>query len=463
MKNIAIVESYLTSRGWVKAIDSSSLLVPYVLCAQATELDYYIESGIPADRICDISIQKFESLKQSHKAFYEAALRYDKQFSVKLNRIITMDRILKEQNYEYALCYLGFIAQNVESFLTDNNISVVFQESTWAQELVIAEVSRMLGIKNYSPLTVRIPSARCGFFEYLSHDDMYHRENCCDMKEVAYEAFSAVVNKGEKPNYFYLEEPTTIATKQNFTSLFRQVRMIASGKKNFLCTPSLRQLIFSKVKMVIARKALLGSSLVFKRNVELPSSYILTTLHVQPESSIDVYGNTYANQIAFIQAISKTTPAKYKILVKEHLPSVGCRPRGFYHELSKIPGVILVDPREDSHTLIKKASMVISATGTSCFEAALLGIPAVTASKMFFSELMLVDQFNPYEESIEDLLALSSTMDNSPQSIVSKLERIICNSFDGNFADSRSYASAAEQENIEKMRLAFEEVAGSAS
>ena len=463
MKNIAVVESYLTSRGWVKAIDSSSLLVPYILCAQATELDYYIENGIPAERICDLSIQKFESLKQEHDAFYDAALCYDKQFSAKLNRIITMDRILKEKNYDYALCYLGFIAQRVDTFLTEHNISVVFQESTWAQELVIAEVCKMLGIKNYSPLTVRIPSARCGFFEYLSHDDMYHRKNTCDMKEVAYEAFSAVVNKGEKPNYFYLEEPATIATKQNLTSLFRQVRMIASGKKNSMCTPSLHQLILSKVKMVILRKALLGSSLVFQSNTALPSSYILITLHVQPESSIDVYGNTYANQIEFIQAISKTTPAKYKILVKEHLPSVGCRPKGFYKELAKIPGVILVDPRQDSHTLIKKASMVVSATGTSCFEAALLGVPAVTASKMFFSELMLVDQFNPYEESVEDLLSQANTIDNSPQSIVNKLERILCNSFDGNFADSRSYEAAAEQENIEKMRLAFEEVAGTCS
>lgn len=460
MKNIAIVESYLTTRTWVEAINSSSLLVPYILCAQKTELDYYTKNGIPAERICDISIQKFESLEHEHAEFSEIALRYEKQFSVKLNRIISMDRILKEKSYEQALCYLGFIAQSVDTFLTKYDIRAIFQETTWAQEIVIAEVAKVLKIKNYFPQTVRIPSSRSCFFEYLSTDEMYQREHACNMEDIASEAFFAVVNKGEKPDYFYLEEPTNIATRQNLISLFRQVRMMLSGKKNSMCTPSLHQLVFSKVKTAILRKALLETSLVFSSDMVVPSSYILITLHVQPESSIDVYGNTFANQIEFIQAISKTTPAKYKILVKEHLPSVGCRPKGFYKELSKISGVVLVSPKEDSHQLIKKASMVISVTGTSCFEAALLGVPAVTASKMYFSDLMLVDQFNPYKDSVEDLLLMSRTIDNSPQSRIKKLERILCNSFEGNFADSRSYEAVTERENIEKIRFAFEEVVG---
>lgn len=63
----------------------------------------------------------------------------------------------------------------------------------------------------------------------------------------------------------------------------------------------------------------------------------------------------------------------------------------------------------------------------------------------------------------EDLLALAGIVDNSPQSIVGKLERIICNSFDRSFTDSRSYAAVVEQENIEKLRIAFEEVSGSFS
>ena len=460
MKNIAIVESYLTTRTWVSAINNSSLLVSYIICAQKTELGYYIKHGIPAERICDISIQKFDSLQHENAEFYETALRYEKLFSVKLNRIISMDRILKEKSYDQALCYLGFIAQCVDTFLIKHNISVIFQEPTWAQEIVIAEVAKVLKIKNYFPQTVRIPSARSCFFEYLSFDEMYRREHAYNMEDVASEAFVAVVNKGKKPDYFYLEEPTNIATRQNFISLFRQIGMMLSGKRNSMCTPSLLQLIFSKVKTAILRKVLLKTSLVFSSEIVVPSSYILITLHVQPESSIDVYGNTFANQIEFVQAISKTTPARYKILVKEHLPSVGCRPKGFYKELSKISGVVLVGPKEDSHQLIKKASMVISATGTSCFEAALLGVPAVTATKMYFSDLMVVDQFNPYKDSVEDLLLMSSTIDNSPQNRIKKLERILCHSFEGTFADSRSYEAVAERENIEKIRFAFEEVVG---
>lgn len=460
MKNIAIVESYLTSRAWVKAVDSSSLLVPYVICAQAAELDYYLEQGVPADCICDISMQKFQSLMHKHDDFYREAMRYEKKFSVTLNRIISMDRILKTKNYETALCYLGFIAQRVDAFLSTNNISVIIEETTWAQDIVVAEVAKILKIKAYFPQTVRIPSARSCFLEYYSTDSMYCRETDWDMKEIVADAYSAVVNKGEKSGYFYVDESAKVASKQNIISLFRQVQMILSGKKNTMCSPKLRELVFDRLKRAVLRKILLDTSIVFPAETVLPSSYILIPLHVQPEVTIDVYGNTYANQIEFIQAISKTTPAKYKIVVKEHLPSVGCRPKGFYKELSKISGVILINPKEDSHKVIKSARMVISIAGTCSYEAALLGVPAVTASKTFFSDLMLVDQFNPYENSVEDLFSLVGSADNSPQTIVKKLESIVRNSFEGHFVDSRSYEGVGAEENVEKLRIAFEEIAG---
>jgi hypothetical protein len=67
---------------------------------------------------------------------------------------------------------------------------------------------------------------------------------------------------------------------------------------------------------------------------------------------------------------------------------VGKRPRGFYDSLKKLSNVRLISPWEDTHQLMASSSLVVSITGSCCWEAAnmkksslLLGNPLYPVGK----------------------------------------------------------------------------------
>jgi UDP-N-acetylglucosamine 2-epimerase len=189
-------------------------------------------------------------------------------------------------------------------------------------------------------------------------------------------------------------------------------------------------------------------------------SFILVTLHVQPEASIDVLASKYSNQIEFVRSIARTTPVSHKVLVKEHSNALGDRSYSFYKKLASIPRVTLVDPNIDSHYLIKSADLVISATGTASFEAAVLGTPAVTASEMFFSHLMVQKKFNPYVDDVKDLIQTGYLWKKkySKEMIVAGMVKILRNSFEGDTTDILSNPNVVKKKNIHLLEKAFKEL-----
>ena len=56
---------------------------------------------------------------------------------------------------------------------------------------------------------------------------------------------------------------------------------------------------------------------------------------------------------------------------------LGLRPRGFYRQIANMPRVILLGPEHSSFDLIGRAALTAVITGTSAWEALLLGKPAL--------------------------------------------------------------------------------------
>ncbi|MCI5059465.1 MAG: hypothetical protein MRY79_00170 [Alphaproteobacteria bacterium] len=99
--------------------------------------------------------------------------------------------------------------------------------------------------------------------------------------------------------------------------------------------------------------------------------YAYFALHVDPEASTLICAPYHANQTAVIEALSKNMPLSSVLLVKEHPIMIGKRPKDFYKKIAQMPNVVLVDHEEDSHELIKHASLVVTITGTVGWEALL--------------------------------------------------------------------------------------------
>ena len=110
---------------------------------------------------------------------------------------------------------------------------------------------------------------------------------------------------------------------------------------------------------------------------QLPHEFIYFPLHVEPEASTMVLSPCHTDQLAVIEALAKSAPANMHVVVKEHSPMLGLRPRGFYRQIEAMPRVTLLGSRYSTFDLLMKAALTAVITGTAAWEAILLGRPAL--------------------------------------------------------------------------------------
>jgi hypothetical protein len=110
---------------------------------------------------------------------------------------------------------------------------------------------------------------------------------------------------------------------------------------------------------------------------ELPRRFIYYPLHYSPESSINVPAPYYVDQIRAIDALRYAMPSDSVLVVKEHPVCLDMRPLRFIKEIRRLPGVMVVPSTMPSQTLIERAALTATVTGTAALEAFLLGRPAI--------------------------------------------------------------------------------------
>lgn len=100
-------------------------------------------------------------------------------------------------------------------------------------------------------------------------------------------------------------------------------------------------------------------------------------LHMQPESSIDVFAHFFSNQVRVAEVISRSLPPTHSLLVKLHKSDAPNYSTAYLARLRRFPGVQVVAPDADSVAFIRKADLVYAIQGTIGLEAALLGKPVI--------------------------------------------------------------------------------------
>ena len=115
----------------------------------------------------------------------------------------------------------------------------------------------------------------------------------------------------------------------------------------------------------------------FASSSDLTCPFIYFPLHVNPEASTMVLTPWHTDQLSVIEALAKAAPAHMQVVVKEHGPMLGRRPRGFYQQIARMPRVTLLGPGHSSFDLIRKARLTAVISGTAAWEAILLGKPTL--------------------------------------------------------------------------------------
>ncbi|MCG3727433.1 hypothetical protein [Vibrio cincinnatiensis] len=196
---------------------------------------------------------------------------------------------------------------------------------------------------------------------------------------------SAFRNKKEAPQYMKINQEKR-KRESLMNKIVKYLRPYYFRKLRSVDEIIIRRHLFDLSSSVLAELDMMFLSKHSKRLADIEKkSYVYFPLHVDPESSTMVLNYQYTNQLSLIENIVKSLPPGFTLVVKEHFPMIGKRPRGFYKRINKLPLVDLLHPDENSQMVIEKSKIVMTNTGTAAWEAVQLGVPAVVLGDVPFS------------------------------------------------------------------------------
>jgi hypothetical protein len=109
-------------------------------------------------------------------------------------------------------------------------------------------------------------------------------------------------------------------------------------------------------------------------------SFVLFTLHFDPEYTSSTLARDFNHTHAVIQQMALSLPSGYRLVVKEHVQGIGSRDETFYRSLACLPNVVFADHRIRAVELAARSEAVATIAGTIATEATLLGKPVILFS-----------------------------------------------------------------------------------
>ncbi|MGF6227088.1 hypothetical protein QFZ27_001043 [Inquilinus ginsengisoli] len=301
------------------------------------------------------------------------------------NEVVLMDRELCKRPYGKA--YLAVAAREISRFLQAHDIRAAFGEQTWAFELATRLLCKAQGRGYFVPATVRVPSDRFGFFTDHSQTGIYEvRKPDRSDREAADAILEALRGRTYRPYYFHINNKIRFFRSHWLGESVVQTFSKATDGDETL--PTLAHRSRWRFSRIVNTYRVRWQKPFERDGIPGTRPFVLVTMHMQPEASIDVVVHRKANQIENVRALSRVIPHGWEIYVKEHSNALGFRPPRYYDELRRIPGVRLADPHADTFRLMEAAKLVLSPSGTVCLEAGLLGLKAGTFAPMYFAPVM---------------------------------------------------------------------------
>lgn len=162
---------------------------------------------------------------------------------------------------------------------------------------------------------------------------------------------------------------------------------------------------------------------------EPAEKYFLFPMHVEPELALLLFAPFFTDQISVIKNIAQSLPVDTLLYIKENKLMLGKRAPDFYQRIKSIPNVKLVDPAVSSSEMIKSSEGVITITGTTGMEAAIMGKPTVVLGHPYYEFMEGVVQCSDYER-LPSLIAELKSYTPDEKSIRSFVAAVVDNSIE---------------------------------
>ena len=348
------------------------------------ERAWLADNGVAPERIAD-TLSGLGAGRFTGPELQQHLLRLENGAPPYVNDIILMDRLLKRRSDEFARMYLAHLDDVLTRYLQEHGIQFVSAGRDTALQIVCAKVCARLGIPSVVPTVVRMPDDRYGFCVGHTESEFVKLRETGEADRTQARTFlkffretqpiPSIVFFEKRNNAFLRRIPRDIRLFGSFFS--RGLRDRGNDFTRYSLSRLFRMYLRRRLNALHVRMAP-----VFEPPGERP--FVLYAYQMQPESSVDVLASYVSDQPALIKQIARALPASHELYVKPHPDHVGGVSRAELLALKQIPGVRLVSPFLPSHDLMKRASVILTLTGTMAFQAALHGVPAVIFAPQFF-------------------------------------------------------------------------------
>lgn len=306
-----------------------------------------------------------------------------------IHNMILGDRRVRTLPYESALAYATGLARRLEELFVRIEPSVVIGGFDGLHSGIALAVARKLGLPWFALNFTTIPLGMSGFCTGMSPATSI---SCLEWEPETLRALAektlAEFETRQMTVPAYLSANSLAMVLQRLPRHLRiladTIRRAAAGRADVYTQTPLKELVRAYVRK---RKNLLLLPESWFHDQPPAGPYLFFGLHMQPESSIDVWAPYFSDQRAVIEAIARSMPPTHRLLVKLHKSDADNYSLRELEQFRRLPGVELVSPYAQSRTFIERADVVLAIQGNIAMEAALLGKPVLMFGDSPFLEM----------------------------------------------------------------------------
>jgi hypothetical protein len=303
-----------------------------------------------------------------------------------IHNMIISDRVVSKLPYVEALRYATFLVTRLIEELSEIKPSFVIGAYDGIHASLSLAVCRYLQIPWYCLHFSIIPPGSACFCKELTPAARVNLQTNINRDErlaQAEDSLSRFESREIKAAAYIAPKPLSILDK--LRNLPKRIGpLIATLKKGWhvdrlkytdsAASYSVLEAIAFFWSASVARKSLSNTD-VLSEPPDAP--FVFFGLHLQPESTVDVWAPFYSNQIWVIELLARSIPPTHNLLVKIHKSDISNYSRRQLDQITSMPGVEIVEPFADAQKFIRKADLIVSIQGTIGLEGALFGKPVI--------------------------------------------------------------------------------------
>jgi Capsule polysaccharide biosynthesis protein len=302
-----------------------------------------------------------------------------------IHNMIMSDRVLAGLTYQESLAYATLLVRRFMALFSEIRPPAIIGGFDGLHSSLALAVARKVGVPWFALNFSTIPPGLVSCCDHLTPASALvlepHRDETLGARA---EELLSQFEQGRTRAAVYLPPKLldpAVALRQ-LRSHLRSLRYVAMRRR---LAPYRR---YTDYRNSYTFRSLFGEALRLRRNlwalhrqvlIEQPPDepFAFFGLHMQPESTIDVFAHFFSNQVRVIELISRSLPPTLNLLVKLHKSDAPNYSTAYIARLQRFPGVGVVAPHADSVAFIRKAKLVFAIQGTIGLEAALLGKPVI--------------------------------------------------------------------------------------